>query len=435
MGGLLDALKQVIQTDDLPFNPAHLERANMNSYIKKLPYARKIVQILGLILVVIGLFRDIPLATTLVVGFTFLMGPVFCGWVCPFGLLQEIARLAGERLGIRRRRLPRHLHRVMIGIRYVMLALILLISSAFVLRIFSLDPRANWTLFLTGNGLAAAAWIVIALFTALSLFTDRPFCSYLCSEGASHGLFGAARPLTVSRDAQKCIGCRKCDRICPMGIDISGNAEVRSLQCVDCMSCVSACPVPDTLRLKPAGAAHPQRRIIFLLLMAAAIAGFSWTVAHDNALTLPFETEIRAGISSLLGSSSGSTSLTGSAAASTGDAAGVADGTYEGSGSGFRGETTVTVTVKDEIITSIEFQSTGDDQQWFEQAWYSVTGDILSTQDTDVDTVSGATYSSIGIKAAVADALTSAGGTNVDSITENVESGGRDRGHGGRGKR
>ncbi len=90
-----------------------------------------------------------------------------------------------------------------------------------------------------------------------------------------------------------------------------------------------------------------------------------------------------------------------------------ADGTYEGSGVGFQnGKTTVKVTIKDHVITAIEVVSHQDTESYFASA-RSVIDRILSTQSLDVDTVSGATYSSNGIIEAVSNALKRAAGQTV----------------------
>jgi len=85
------------------------------------------------------------------------------------------------------------------------------------------------------------------------------------------------------------------------------------------------------------------------------------------------------------------------------------DGTYTGSGTGFKGGTTkVSVTVANGKITGIETLSNGDTPQYYKRASGTVTSNIISKQSTSVDTVSGATYSSKGIMSAVANALSKA---------------------------
>ena len=81
------------------------------------------------------------------------------------------------------------------------------------------------------------------------------------------------------------------------------------------------------------------------------------------------------------------------------------DGTYTGSAQGFGGAVEVQVTLKDDEITDIQVTSAaGEDSAYLSQA-QSVISSIISAQSTDVDTVSGATFSSTGIINAVVDAL------------------------------
>jgi len=84
----------------------------------------------------------------------------------------------------------------------------------------------------------------------------------------------------------------------------------------------------------------------------------------------------------------------------------IEDGTYEGSGTGFHGTIKVSVTVKDHKITAIDVLSSSDDASFFQRAKTGVIANILSAQSLNVDVVSGATYSSKGIIAAVKNALT-----------------------------
>lgn len=81
------------------------------------------------------------------------------------------------------------------------------------------------------------------------------------------------------------------------------------------------------------------------------------------------------------------------------------DGTYEGTGIGFGGEITVSVTVADGKVTDITVLSAdGEDPAYYNQA-LAVLDKIVSAQSTEVDTVSGATFSSTGLIDAAADAL------------------------------
>lgn len=88
----------------------------------------------------------------------------------------------------------------------------------------------------------------------------------------------------------------------------------------------------------------------------------------------------------------------------------LADGTYEGSANGFSGKIKVSVVIKNQTIRSINILSNSDDEAFFNRAKEGVTASIIAKQSTDVDTVSGATYSLRGIINAVKDALSSSDG-------------------------
>lgn len=83
----------------------------------------------------------------------------------------------------------------------------------------------------------------------------------------------------------------------------------------------------------------------------------------------------------------------------------LADGVYKGTGTGYAGEITVAVQIKDKQIISIDILSSSDDAAFFKRA-QAVIDKIIEGQTLEVDTVSGATYSSRGIISAVKNALT-----------------------------
>ena len=104
------------------------------------------------------------------------------------------------------------------------------------------------------------------------------------------------------------------------------------------------------------------------------------------------------------------------------DAAAYKDGTYYGSATGFAGPIKVKVVISGGKIASIEIVSTSDGSSYISKA-SAITGKIVSSQSTNVDTVSGATYSSVGIINAVRNALAQAAvdGSTEPASTENTE--------------
>lgn len=81
-----------------------------------------------------------------------------------------------------------------------------------------------------------------------------------------------------------------------------------------------------------------------------------------------------------------------------------ADGTFEGTGEGYKGDVTVSVTISEHKIKSVDIIKNSDDKEYFSKA-IALCDTIVEMQSADIDTVSGATYSSYGILDAVSDAL------------------------------
>ena len=101
-------------------------------------------------------------------------------------------------------------------------------------------------------------------------------------------------------------------------------------------------------------------------------------------------------------------SKTSSDASSEADNKSEKNGTFEGSGTGYGGTITVQVTLENDTITAVSVVSApGEDSAYLSQG-ENVINSIISEQSTDVDTISGATFSSTGILEAVNDALSKA---------------------------
>lgn len=129
--------------------------------------------------------------------------------------------------------------------------------------------------------------------------------------------------------------------------------------------------------------------------------------AVKNALTGAADSGTPASTSA--GASGGSSSPAGgsSSISTVQDASAYADGTYYGTGTGFSGALTVEVVISGGKISSIQIMDTSDGDSYIQSA-SGLISNIIATQSTNVDTVSGATYSSVGIIEAVRNALSQA---------------------------
>ena len=208
---------------------------------------RAVMPILYTLLVVRGFLTKSMVIMLLIMGSTLLSGPWICGWLCPFGFIQDwLGRLA-RFLKLPRLRIPDRIEKYLRFLRYVLAALsftglgfILFLQTPYA----SLWGVVDWNLSFITQG----AWILFGIFLFLSLFVDRPFCRYFCSEGARYGVASMARVFTIKRDEKKCVSCGKCDNACPSQISVSTKRTVRDAQCINCFQCIAACPVKGTLK-------------------------------------------------------------------------------------------------------------------------------------------------------------------------------------------
>lgn len=181
----------------------------------------------------------------------FFFGPLFCGYFCPPGTWQEwLGKLGRKLLGRKYSKLiPPSVDRWLHLLRYVVLAVVVWLTATSIKLVFAeVDPFYALFNFYTGE----AAWTAIAVLAVVSLLSvvmERPWCRYLCPYGAVLGIFNKVRLFPVRRRESTCIHCGKCDRACPMGIEVSAGTAVRDTRCITCHECLSgaACPVEDTV--------------------------------------------------------------------------------------------------------------------------------------------------------------------------------------------
>jgi polyferredoxin len=186
-----------------------------------------------------------------------LFGPVFCGWICPFGSFQEFIGKIGKKLFGKRYNnfIPKKIDNILRYIRYFVLALVIYNTATTAKLMFqNIDPYYALFNFFT-NEVAITAYIALAATVLLSLFVERPFCKYMCPYGATLGIFNLFRIFKIKRNKSTCIRCNACNKACPMNIEVSSANTVFNHQCISCLQCTSetACPVKDTVNLQLGG--------------------------------------------------------------------------------------------------------------------------------------------------------------------------------------
>jgi NosR/NirI family nitrous oxide reductase transcriptional regulator len=172
---------------------------------------------------------------------TFVWGRgLFCGWLCPFGSLQEglykIARAA--RLARLQFRLPQPLHDRLKWVKYAVFFLLFgvsLFSMTTAEILAEVEPFK--TTFLVGVGNRAWPYgLFVAALLGLSILVERPFCKYLCPLGAALAMPSTFRWFGLPRKAE-CVSCTACARGCgSQAIDARGRIDHREcLHCLDCL--------------------------------------------------------------------------------------------------------------------------------------------------------------------------------------------------------
>ena len=210
--------------------------------------------------------------TFYVAGFLFfvgaLVGRFICGWMCPFGLIQDLLYkipFPKKIKTFRRDKLVRKL-------KYVILAVFVILLPLFLVDIMGqgapyfcklLCPvgtlEGGIPLVLLNQSMHNAlgwlyAWknVLLIVTVLLSIIIYRPFCKYICPLGAIYSVFNPISVFQYQVNEDRCVGCGMCKKTCKMGVDPVQNAN--DSECIRCGLCKKVCPTGAILsgcRKKP----------------------------------------------------------------------------------------------------------------------------------------------------------------------------------------
>lgn len=168
---------------------------------------------------------------------TVILGRVWCGWLCPQTVFNDLAELIGNTLGTR-------VPALIAGILEHLVAVGIATLIAFNLLCWFMSPAqtAARLLHMSANPLVSGCFLVMMFFGYLNLIVvKRSFCRSYCP----YGRFQAALLDNVTLNLafreetrDRCIRCAACVKTCPMGIDIR---EGYQIECIGCGSCIDAC--------------------------------------------------------------------------------------------------------------------------------------------------------------------------------------------------
>ena len=196
-----------------------------------------------------------------VVGFLFFVGALIgrgvCGYLCPFGLVQDLLHKIPFVKKIETFKGDRALRKA----KYLILLIFVILLPLFLVDIIGQGApyfcklicpvgmlEGGIPLVLMNKSMRGAigflyAWkgLILILTILLSIVIYRPFCKYICPLGAIYSLFNSVSLFRYTLDHQKCIHCGRCKAVCEMQCDPVKNCN--DLECIRCGKCKNACPV------------------------------------------------------------------------------------------------------------------------------------------------------------------------------------------------
>ena len=188
--------------------------------------------------------------------FGVIFGRLICGFLCPFGLVQDLL----YKLPLPKLTVPKKPDRVLRLLKYAVLLLFVVVLPAAAVDKYGLGDswfckyicpagtlegglpltalneqlrQLTGTLFLWKVGVLCA--VVIG-----AVFIHRCFCRYLCPLGALYSLFNRFALYRMEVNRHSCVECGKCDAVCPMAVDV--RKQINSAECIRCGRCKAACP-------------------------------------------------------------------------------------------------------------------------------------------------------------------------------------------------
>lgn len=172
------------------------------------------------------------------------VGRLFCGWLCPFGFIQDLL----FKIPLPKIRLPRFFR----WLKYVVLILtVFLLPLIIADTVFcKLCPQGaleggipqvllNKELRSLLGTLFAVKIVILIAVIILAILITRIFCRAICPLGAFFALFNRVSALRLVVDMNKCVKCGKCRKVCPVDIEVFDDPN--SAECIRCGLCIEEC--------------------------------------------------------------------------------------------------------------------------------------------------------------------------------------------------
>jgi len=224
-----------------------------------------------------------PAATVLVLvamAMAFLVRKSFCSWVCPVGFLSEFLARFGRWSFGRNFRLWIWIDIPLRSLKYLILAFFLvaiLAMSPAGLQDFIQSPYnrvAEVKMGLFFLDLSRTGIIVLGVMVLGSVFVQGAWCRYLCPYGALLGFISWLSPTRVVREADQCVSCGLCDKVCMARLPVSDSLDINSPECTGCLDCLAVCPVDGALDIMTLGRRRPSPLAYAGAVVALFLVGY-----------------------------------------------------------------------------------------------------------------------------------------------------------------
>lgn len=185
-----------------------------------------------------------------------LVGRFICGWLCPFGLFQELL----HKIPFPKKIKTFHGDKLLRKLKYLIVLVFVILMPLFIVDLLGQGSpyfcklicpvgtlEGGIPLVLLNKTLHNAlgwlytwkiALLIITIF--LSIMIYRPFCKYICPLGAIYSIFNPISVFRYQLDSSKCTNCNSCSKICDMGCNPKQN--INDLECIRCGKCIDHCP-------------------------------------------------------------------------------------------------------------------------------------------------------------------------------------------------
>lgn len=190
------------------------------------------------------------------IGFTLILGRAICGFLCPVGLIQDIADKIRQKTKTEGIKMNDKMYEALTPIKWCML--LIFVGLCFAGGNFcNFCPAVAVSPILAGmsTSLYVSGFLMVLVLMG-GFFKRRAFCT-ICPLGTIMGFFHKISFFRVKKDCQSCTECGACYEACPMGIKIiyteREKADVTHANCIMCGECVRCCPEDNALSLTFAG--------------------------------------------------------------------------------------------------------------------------------------------------------------------------------------